>query len=79
MADIGYKAWGDKQDPMTAEPTVVFTLNAYTVRDGIPCLTPQCCSEKEIDTFVNSLVKQLESARRKAKKDLRDRLKARKK
>ncbi len=54
-----------------APPEVYFELSNFSIADGHLMLTPDMLSEREVDTYADQLVKQIEKARGKAKRYLK--------
>lgn len=66
--DVLKKSFGNKSLP---GPTFVFLwLSSYGSDDGRILLSPELATGIEVDESVNYLIKQLEKARKKAKKYL---------
>ena len=60
-----------KQTTMPQPPFVIITLDSYSnIDDNIISLSPHLATNKEVDENIDSLIKQLEKLRKKAKAKL---------
>lgn len=61
-----------KEDDLPSPPYVEILLSDYSSGvDGSPLLSPRLYSKSEVDNHINTLVRQLEEVRNKAKSKLK--------
>lgn len=67
--DIKKKIKGKNKEPIPQEINIIVSEHVGATSCSIP-ITPKLASEGEVDYYINSLIRELESVREKAKKAL---------